>query len=75
MKQMVFDSSPMKRRFLAHLFLVIATLLVSSCAQELFRTPVPPELEEVVEVAEMSGVRAWGDSFDQAWQDDVVQSI
>jgi hypothetical protein len=72
---MVFDSTPMNRRFLAHLFLVIATLLVSSCAQELFRNPVPPELEEVVKVAEMSGVRTWGDSFSQAWQDDVVQSI
>ena len=75
MKQMDIDSSPVKRRILTHITLVLATLLISSCANELFRTPVPPELEEMVEVADMSHVRAWGDSFSTAWQADVIQSI
>jgi len=75
MKQVDFDTSPVKRRILTHITLALATLLISSCASELFRNPVPPELEEVVEVVHMSHVRAWGDSFDQAWHDDVVQSI
>ncbi len=75
MKQVNFDSSQVKRRILRHLILVLAAVLISSCATELFRNPVPVELEEVVEVADMSGVRAWGDSFNPAWQADVIQSI
>jgi len=75
MKRVGLVSSPVKSRFFTHITLVLATSLISSCANELFRTPVPPELEEVVEVANMPHVRAWGDSFDPAWQDDVVQSI
>ena len=75
MKQVDFDYSPVKCRILPHITIVLATLLISSCANELFRTPVPPELEEVVEVADMSHARAWGDSFNPAWQADVIQSI
>jgi hypothetical protein len=56
-------------------FLVSAILILSSCANEIFRNAVPAELEEVVGIADMSGVRAWGDSFDLAWQADIIQSI
>ncbi|MFA9420100.1 MAG: patatin-like phospholipase family protein [Gammaproteobacteria bacterium] len=75
MKQVNIVFSPLQRRLSTRSLLVLATLLISSCANELFRTPVPPELEEVAGVADMAHVRAWGDSFDPAWQADVVQSI
>jgi hypothetical protein len=51
MKQVDFDTSPVKHRIPKHIILVLATLLISSCANELFRNPVPVELEEVVEAS------------------------
>jgi len=75
MKQAYIVSTTLISRIHALLFLALTILLASSCANELFRTPVPPELEEVVEVVDMSHVRAWADSFDPAWQADVVQSV
>jgi hypothetical protein len=71
----IAPSGLVKRQLLTRFFLVYSILILSSCANELFRNPVPPELEEVVEVADMSHVRAWGDSFEPAWQADVIQSI
>ena len=62
-------------QFIARFLLAFSILIISACAKELFRTPVPAELEEVVEVVGMSNVRVWGDSFDPGWQADVVQSI
>ena len=71
----IAPSGLVKRQFLSRFFLVYSILILSSCANELFRNPVPSELEEVVEVADMSHVRAWSDSFEPAWQADVIQSI
>jgi hypothetical protein len=71
----ITPSSPVKRRILTRFFLASSILILSSCANELFRNPVPAELEEVVEVADMPGIRAWGDSFNPEWQADFVQSI
>lgn len=50
-------------------------LVIASCASEQPRNPVPPELESIVEVINMPGVRVWGDGKDDSLHDDIVQSI
>ena len=62
-------------RFLTQLLLTFLILMITACAKDLVRTPVPAALEETVEVVNMPGVRAWSDSYSQEFQADVVQSI
>jgi hypothetical protein len=62
-------------RFVARFLLAFSILIVSACAKELLRDPVPAELEEAASIINMPGVRVWGDSPDSGWQADVIQSI
>lgn len=63
------------RRIQARILLVTSILIITACAKDLSRVPVPADLEELVEVKDMPGVRAWGDTPSQEFQADVVQSI
>jgi len=71
----IVSFSLIDRRFLARFLLAVSILIITACAKELVRTPVPAELEEVAEVVDMPGVRVWGDIPSQEFQADIVQSI
>ena len=59
-----------------HLALLILTVLfTASCAKEQIRNPVPADLQDVVDVVNIPGVRVWGDANDDPLHADVVQSI
>jgi len=54
---------------------IVLVLLVSACASEPSRNPVPVESVNHAEVVDMPDVRVWGDERSQLLHDDVVQSI
>ena len=56
-------------------FILVLTLILSSCANEPVRNPVPFEYYHQAEVIDMPGVRVWGDSRSKLLHDDVVQSM
>lgn len=55
--------------------LCVVTLILSACANEPIRSPLPPEYYNQAEVVDMPGVRVWGDDKSKLLHDDVVQSI
>lgn len=59
----------------ASLLNVMAALILSACATEVVRNPVPLELQHEAEVVDMPGVRAWGDEPSNLFHADVVNSI
>jgi hypothetical protein len=64
-----------KLRLLSRLLLIFSILIITAWAKEVFRNPVPVELEEVVQVVDMPGVRVWSDFSNQELHADIVQSI
>ena len=67
----------MNRLELTLLFIAgaVCALLLSGCTKELLRNPVPPEHQEIAEVVDMPGVRAWGDERSELFHQDLVRSI
>jgi len=64
--------------FLYHkfrIYLLMAALLVSACASEPLRNPVPHEHMDRAEVVDMPGVRVWGDEVSGVLHQDLVESI
>ena len=55
--------------------LLILALILSACASEPTRNPVPLEYYHQAEVVDMPGVRVWGDEKSELLHNDVVQSI
>jgi hypothetical protein len=55
--------------------LCVFVLILSACANEPVRNPLPPEHYNQAEVVDMPGVRVWGDDKSKLLHDDVVQSI
>lgn len=55
--------------------IVICALLLSGCAKEALRNPVPPEHQDIAEVVDMPGVRVWGDERSELLHQDVIESI
>ena len=53
----------------------MAILIVTACASEPPRNPVPYEHIDRVDVVDMPGVRVWGDKLSDVLHQDLVQSI
>ena len=56
-------------------WLIAAVLVLSACASEPPRNPVPHELADRAEVVDMPGIRVWGDEVSDALHKDLVHSI
>jgi len=55
--------------------LALAALLLTACASEILRNPVPHEHIDRAEVIDMPGVRVWGDELSDVLHRDLVHSI
>ncbi len=56
-------------------WIAVVVLLLTACASEPVRNPVPLEHIDRAEVVDMPGVRAWGDEFSDVLHQDIVHSI
>ena len=54
---------------------ILVVLVIASCVSEPVRNPVPLELQNAAQVADMPGIRVWGDAGDDSLHADIVQSI
>ena len=53
----------------------VAALMLTACASEIIRNPVPLEAQHEAEVVDMPKVRAWGDEHSKSFHNDLVASI
>ena len=55
--------------------LAVAILIVTACASEPPRNPVPYEQIDRADMVDMPGVRVWGDELSDVLHQDLVHSI
>ena len=56
---------------------LVSSILISSlgCANKLTRNPVPESYVDSVEIFGSPLIRAWGDEYSPAFQEDIINSV
>ena len=71
----VFNRVTSATRTIRRFASILIVLVITSCASEPIRNPVPHELQDAAQVVDMPSIRVWGDGGDDSLHADIVQSI
>jgi hypothetical protein len=65
----------LEARFVALALLTALILLLQGCMALRVRHPVPEDLLDQVQIADLPGIRAWGDTYSESLQQSAIESV